>query len=229
VRRAPGPLAILSANLDDLICLPDPEAAESLNAWMGALKRVEEVYEVSYGQRLVIIRHFEERGLWRHLTDPDTDLPFPNLTAWLSSGFIGCRRVNMEAHKDAQALADIPPEKLIDVPKDNIKVLKQVSTAVRNLPDVLEAARTGDDRLLKKLEREHPAQHIETRKPLRFNPGRTGAGIVEEMIAFALENDIAGSRDEAIVMAAETALDQWKLDIELRSEPVEETTESAVQ
>jgi hypothetical protein len=229
VRRAPGPLAILSSNLDELLALADPEAAESLNAWMGALKRVEEVYEVSYGQRLVIIRNFEERGLWRYLTDPDTDQVFPNLTAWLSSGFIGCRRVNMEAHKDARALADIPPEKLIDVPKSNIHTLTQLSTAVRNDPGILAAARNlSQDDFLEKVEKEQPNQHLEVRRPLRFNPGRSGAKIVEEVITYALEHNIAGSRDEALVRMAETAKNQWDLEDELRSMPAE-TTENAVQ
>jgi len=222
VRRAPSPLTILSANLDELLGLADPEAAESLNVWMAALRRVEEVFEVSYGQRLVIIRHFEQRSLWKYLTDPDTDLPFPNLTAWLSSGFIGCRRVNMDAHRDARALADVPPEKLIDVPKSSIKVLKQVSTEIRNLPDVLEAARRGDDSLLEKLEAEHPQQHIEGRKPLRFNLGRSQAKTVEKWIAYAIEHDVAATREEAIERACEMALYDVELDEELKSMPKDE-------
>lgn len=222
VRHAPSPLSILATNLDDLLALADPEAAESLNVWMAALKRVGEIYEVSYGQRLVIIRHFEERSLWRYLTDPETDLPFPNLTAWLSSGFIGCRRVNLEAHKDGQALSDVPPEKLIDVPKSSIRVLKQLSTGVRNQPDVLEAAKRGDEKLLEKIEAEHPLQHIEGRKPLRFNLGRSQAKTVEKWIAYALENDIAGSREEAIERACERALYDAELDEELKRMPPDE-------
>jgi hypothetical protein len=224
VRHAPAPLAILSANLDELLSLADPEAAESLNTWMGALRRVGEVYEVSYGQRLVIIRHFEERSLWRYLMDPDTDLPFPNLSAWLSSGFIGCRRVNMDAHKDGQKLLDVPPEKLIDMPKSSIRVLTGVSTAVRNLPDVLAAAKAGDDVLIDKLDKEHPQQHIESRRPLRFSPGRSQLKVIEQAIAWALDNDIAGSRDEALVRMAETALEVWKLDEELKTMPKDEVT-----
>ena len=118
VRHAPKPLAILSANLDDLLALADAEAAESLNAWMAALKCVEAVYEVSYGQRLVIIRHFEERSLWQYLIDPDTDQTFPSMTAWLSSGFIGCRRVNFEALRTGKALADVPAAKVARHPQE---------------------------------------------------------------------------------------------------------------
>lgn len=224
VRRAPGTLTILSASLDDLLQLADPEAAESLNQWMGALKRVEEVYEVSYGQRLVIIRHFEERSLWRHLIDPDTDLAFPNLTAWLSSGFVGCRRVNMEAHRDAQALSDLPSGKLIYVPKGSVKVLKLLSTSVRNDPEVLEAARTmKPEEFEAKVERDHPMQHIESRRAVRFSLGRSQAKTVEKWIAYALEHDVAGSREEAIERACEVAMHDAELNEELRSMPEGET------
>lgn len=224
VHHAPGPLAILSTNLDELLALSDPDAAESLNAWMAALKRVEEVYEVSYGQRLVIIRNFEERSLWRYLTDPDTDLPFPNLTAWLSSGFIGCRRTNMDAHKDALMLSDVPAVKLIDVPRETIKVLKKLSTDVRNDAGVLEAARRmGTEDFEEKIEKEHPNQCIERRQPMRFSPGRSWARTIEEAITYALEHDIAGTRDEALLRMAETSLNDWRLDEEIKSMPAEVT------
>ena len=199
-------LSILGNNLDNLLALPDPEAAENLNTYMAALKRVEEIFAVSYGQRLVIIRHFEERSLWRYLTDPDVGLPFPSLTAWLSSGFIGCRRTNMEAHKDALALADIPSEKLIDIPKQTLHVLKQMSTADRNDPEILESAKSLDtDEFLEKIEREKPLQHIEMRKPMKFNFGRSQAKTVEKWIETALESDIAGTREEALERACQIA------------------------
>lgn len=219
VRDAPEPMAILSRRLDDLLSLPDADAAEHLNSWMGALRRVEEVYTVSYGHRLVIIRHFTERELWSYLIDPETEMPFPNITAWLSSGFLGCRRTNMEAHRDALELHDVPASKLVSVSKDNIKVLKLLSTQVRNQPDVLEAARTlPRDEFEEKVEVEHPTQHIERRTPMKFTPGRSWARTIEKAIAWALEHDIAGTRDEALLKMAETALNDWQLDEELTEE-----------
>jgi hypothetical protein len=82
---------------------------------------------------------------------------------------------------------------------------------------------------MEKVEREQPHQHIETRHLLRFNPGRSGAKIVEEMICWALEHDIAGTRDEALVRAAESALNEWKLELELREMPVEDPAEREVR
>lgn len=224
--RARTPMEIVSTNLSDLIALPDPEAAEALNTRMAALDQIHRIHERSYSERGIIAREFEVRRLWAHLLDPETGFPFPHLTAWMEGGFLGCRRVSFEAKTDMLLLKDISADKLIDVPKGNIKLLTQLSTAVRNDPAILAAAKTlTQDQFLEKLDKEQPSQHIEQRKALRFNPGRSGAKVVEEMIAWALDHDIAGSRDEALVRAAETALCQWGLEREMP----EETTESAVQ
>ena len=218
-------LRVISLTLPDLIGLPDPEAAEGLNQRMALLDGIEKVHEISYSQRLVIIREFEIRKLWQYLTDPMVGQPFPHLTAWLSSGFIGCRRVNMEAHRDAERLADVPPGKLLDVPKGNIKVLTQLSTAVRNEPGILETARTAsEDELLDKVEKEHPEQHLTVRKRIILRPGRAEARVIEEWVAYAQEHDIAASVTDAVVRACEQALHGAKLDEELAKMPTEEVT-----
>ena len=216
-------IAILSTNLSDILALPDEKAAVELNQRMAALEWLDRIHEVSYAERLIIIREFERRKLWQHLIDPDVGQPFPHMTAWLSSGFLGCRRVNMEAKRTGEMLSDVPAEKLIDVPKANIHVLTQLSTAVRNDPAILEAAKTlPQKQFLEKLEKEQPLQHLEVKSDLRFNPGRTGAKAIEEAIQWALEHDIAGSRDEALVRMAETALKDWQLDDELAHMPADE-------
>lgn len=214
VRDALNQLRVISLTLPDMLALPDPEAAEALTQRMALLDMVDQAHEVSYSQRLVIIREFETRQLWKYLIDPLVGVEFSCLTAWLSSGFIGCRRTNMEAHRDAKALSDAPAAKLLDVPKANIRLLTQLSTAVRNEPDVLEAARTlKPEQFEEKIEAEHPGQHLEARKPLRFRFGRSQARKVEEAIEWALEHDIAGTREEAIVYMAEIAMDSWQLEL----------------
>jgi hypothetical protein len=226
VRHAPAALATLATNLADVISLPDAEAALRLNVRMAAYEQLDRAYERSYAERTVIVREFERRSLWRYLTDPETGQPFPHMTAWLScSDFLGCRRTNFEALRDAKLLADVASDKLIDVPKGNLKLLTQLSPAVRGKADVLEAARTlPREAFEEKVETEHPLQHIERRQPMKFSPGRSGAKVAEEAIAWALDHDIAGTRDEAFVRAMETALNEWKLDEELRAMPAMEET-----
>ena len=222
VRDALAELRIISLTLPDLIALPDPEAAVALNQRIALLDMVEEAAKVSYSQRMIIIREFEMRKLWQYLTDPLVGQTFSCLTAWLSSGFIGCRRTNMEAHRDAKDLADMDPGKLIDVPKGTIKVLRLVSTEVRNRPDVVAAARAlPTDQFEEKIEAEHPSQHIEVRKPQRFNFGRSQWKDVGEWITLAIERGIAGTREEAVQWACVEALENALIDEKLGAEEVQ--------
>lgn len=227
VQLAPTAIEVLSGNLSEAISLPDPEAAESLNRRMAAWVRVDRLYERSFVERGLIIREFEKRQLWKHLIDPETGLPFPHLSAWLSSAdYLGCRRSNFESKRVLALLEDVPAEKLIDVPKANLHTLTQLSTAVRNDPEILEAARTlPREKFEEKLEREQPNQHISPLSPLRFHANRSDRKIIEETIIWALNHDIATTRDEAFVRACETALDSWQLDDELAHMPVEEKSE----
>ena len=106
------------ANLSDLICLPDPEAAEALNERMAVWMRIDKLQERSFVERGLIIREFERRKLWAYLVSPETGQPFPHLTAWLScDNFLGCRRTNFEAKRTLEMLQDVPAEKLVDIPR----------------------------------------------------------------------------------------------------------------
>lgn len=225
VKHTLDTLRVLPLTLQDLISLPDPEAAEGLNIRMQLLDMVDAAHAVTYSQRLVIIAEFRRRSLWRYLIDPEVGEVFPHETAWLSSGFVGCRRVNFEAKKDAENLADVEPAKLIDMPKASIKVLTSVSTAVRNDPEVLAAAKAGEDKLLEKLETDHPGQHIERRKPMTIRPTRSERKVIDAAVEWAMEHGIAGSITEAIVRGMETALNQWQLDDELDHLQVEQKPE----
>lgn len=218
---------IASVNIGELIAMPDPEAAEALNTRMGALDQIHRIHERSYAERGIIVREFEKRHLWKHLIDPETGEAFPHLTAWLScSDFLGCRRTNFEAKRDMELLQDVPTDKLIDVPKGNLKVLTQLSTAVRNDPGILEAAKTMQpNEFMDKVEKEQPHQHIEARKVMRFSPGRSWAKTIEETIAYAIDHGIAGSRDEALLRMAETSLNEWTLEDEIKHMPPEEAVE----
>jgi hypothetical protein len=217
-------MKLVLANLSDVLALPDEEAADALNKRMAVFDEISRLHERSFVERGIIIREFERRQLWKHLEDPETGEAFPSLTAWLSCDkFLGGRRINFEAKRTLAMLEDVPPTRLMGIPKCNLHTLTQLSTAVRNQPDVLEAARNlPREEFEGKVEKDHPAQHIQAHRWLKFSPDRSGAKAIEEAIAWALEHDIAGSRDEAIVRACEAALHEWELEEELKSMPVEE-------
>lgn len=211
-------LQTLAVHLGDLIKLPDPEAAVSLNSRLGAIDRVE---RRAFAERVIIVREFETRHLWKHLIDPDTGETFPNLTAWMScSVYMGCRRTNFEAKKTAEMLSDVPSEKLIDIPKANLNTLAHLSTAVRNQPEVLEAARTmKPEHFEEQIAEKHPQQHIDPRKPVPLHFGRSQWKAIEEWIEYAMQHDIAGTREEAIMRACEVAMEDVRLDAEIEAFP----------
>jgi hypothetical protein len=219
---------VMAVNLADIMALPDAEAAPALNDRMGALDLVHKIHERTYAETGIIAREFERRKLYEHLIDPDTDRPFPNFTSWAScSNFLACRRIIFESKRDMDLLNDIPSDKLLDVPKSNIKVLTQLSTHVRNDQSVLDSAKNlPQNKFLAKLEKDNPDQHIETRRPFRFMPGRSDAKVMEQWIAYAMEHDIAGSATEAVVRACEYAMHDALLDEELASMPVVEEVEA---
>lgn len=220
-------LSVLNTSLTSMIALPDDQAAPALHMRMVALDTVERIQQVSFSERGFIIREFKLRSLWKYLTDPDTGEVFPTMNAWMScTTFLGCRRTNYEALRIMGLLEDVPAAKLIDIPKSNLHTLTQLSTAVRNQPDVLEAARTMPrEAFEEKVEFEHPLQHVETRSPMRLTPGRSERKILDAAIRWAIDHDIAGNPTEAIVRACETALNAWHLDDELAHMPIEEQKE----
>jgi hypothetical protein len=215
----------LRGSLPELLALPDQEAAEALDVRLGALDTLQVVYERSYSERGVIIRNFELRKLWQYLTDPDTGEPFPNMSAWLScSRFLGCRRTSFEAKRDFELLSDVPEAKLLDVPKATIKTLTQLSTAVRNDPGILEAAKTlPPNEFVARIEIEHPNQHVQSKKPLRLNPDRDEREAIDRWVSHCKEHGTAVTTEEAIAMACTMALHDSELDEELAAMPQEQT------
>lgn len=217
------PFDIMQNNLSDLIALPDAEAASTLDIRLSAWDHIDALHERGFAERGIIIREFEKRQLWRHLISPVSGEPFPHLTAWLSCAG---RRTNFEAKRVMAMLDDVPPEKLIDVPKGNLSLLTQLSTQVRNAPDVLEAAKTMKrEEFEAKIERDHPMQHICATRSVRFHFGKIQIKAIEEWIEWCLEHDLTATREEAVMRGCEIALEQAKLDEELQLMDIEENKE----
>jgi hypothetical protein len=215
----------LSTALPDLLALPDPEAAQALDVRLAILDQVKAVYERTYSERVVIIREVKRRQLWKHLVDPDTGQTFPNLTAWMScSSFLGCRRTNFYAKEDGELLADIPSDKLIGIKPKNLNTLIGMSTAIRNEPDVLEAAKTlSPNEFTAKIDIEYPDQHIPAKKHLRLNPDRDELDAITRWVSHCKDHGTAVTTEEAIAMACTMALHDSELDEELAAMPQEQT------
>lgn len=195
--------ALLNKTLDELIALPDEDAAPALQGRMSAWDQVDILHERSYSERGMIALEFEKRKLWQYVINPASGNPFTSFSAWATHGPLGGRRVTFEAKKDIKALEDVPAGELREIPKCNIQTLKGLSTKVRNEPAVLDAAKKlSEDEFLEKLDKEYPDQHTGGKRQwLRFRLKRHEREEIEEALKLAME-DGATSKSEALFAIA---------------------------
>lgn len=224
VQIAPDPLSILTVNLSDVMELPDADAAVALHNRALLYARVERIYTQGFTEVGIIAREVEQRHLYQYLTDPNTGEPFSCFSAWAESvRAIACRRTIFAAKRVIAKLEDVPKDKLIGIPSSNLYTLTQLSTAVRNDPAILEAARTlPREKFEEKLEREQPNQHIEVHSPMKFHFGRSQRKAIEAWVEYAMSHNLAGTREEAVAWACEEAIDNALIDERLDSMPANE-------
>jgi hypothetical protein len=119
------------------------------------------------------------------------------------------------AMKDVGDLKDIPVEHLAEIPQENFPILRQLSTAVRAEPQVIEAAKTkSSDQFTQQIRKDHPEQHIESRKMLRVNMDESALAKVEDAITAAMQRG-AASRGEALEQICAEVLLEWQLEDEI--------------
>jgi hypothetical protein len=148
--------------------------------------------------------------------DPKTGQPctFPR---WIRLAAPWSYAACYESWRDIKGLADVPIDQLAQIPRENVKVLTQLSTAVRAEPEVLHAAKTmPSEALTEKIRREYPDQHIEARKTFRFTLEESSAGVVEEALR---EAEIRGARNgnDGLELLAQTALEEWRYEEEIKT------------
>lgn len=163
----------------------------------------------SYAERGIIALEFDRKGLWKYVKDPSTGRPFSSFTAWMECpSFLSSRRANFEAKSDMEKLQGIPHELLIGVPRRNIKMLVLLSSHIRRL-EAFNAKKMSCKEFALHIQDTYPDQHIEVRKYLSFALPASEAEVVLDVIQWAMENDIAQSKNEALLYMAETAREAW--------------------
>jgi len=203
-------LSALLVPLSDDLALPDEQAASKLDFRMHLWTTVDDLAEGSYIERGIIASEIQKRELWKYLG-------FRNFNHWAYSKNLGSHGSIMEAKSDVLALGrDIEPPDLAGIPKRSIKVLRQLSSAIRRDKEILQAARDlPSEEFVAKIGLEHPDQHIEQ--------GLPGVEKVKEAVQYALDHDIAGTTDEARLYMATAALEWWAM-TEVSETAVEEFT-----
>ena len=133
---------------------PAPEAADELRAILGALDGIEDKVFALRGMACLLI---EERQLWSEHEDPEVGQPFASFDRWLKAAAPKSWSYCRDAMRVVKELgADFPD--LLRIRRCNLEQLKRVSSNVRQLPAVIEAAKTLPEKaFVEKLNRDHRA------------------------------------------------------------------------
>jgi hypothetical protein len=194
-----------------------PAARESaifakLQAWDSAL--------LSGPQIGILCREVRDQQLWQYRYDPETDLPCRSWTRWMQ---LAAPRAYSTAHAhlaDVLLLKDVPDEHLSQIRADNVDTMIQCSTAVRNDPEVLEAAKTQPkERFIDTVQQKHPNQAIEHCGVIKFEPEASALKVIKEAIE---------KRMNMGCMSREKVLEMWAVN-DLLEMQCEEEIQDAVK
>lgn len=178
------------------------------------LRYLDRTVRLSYAEIGYISSTVQTYLLHEHRMDPKTGKPC-SFTRWIRLAAPWGYSTAFAAMKDVEDLKDIPVEHLAEIPQSNFPVLKQLSTAVRAEPAVIEAAKSKSaGEFVQQIRKDHPDQHLDARKMLRVNMEESALEKVEEAIFEAMGRG-ASSRGEALEMLCAEALLQWRLEREI--------------
>ena len=160
--------------------LPNEPAADALRSILAHLEGLEDTV---FAIRGLACYYFAERRLYEQFEDPDVGQPFRSMDRFLKASLPKSWRYCEDAWSAIKAVKDqltrgIPDKDLAEMPRCNLVQLKQVSSGVRGLPDVVEAAKTlPETEFTAKLNREHN-QHLEGKQTLKFTYSAAEAAII---------------------------------------------------
>lgn len=143
----------------------------------------------------ILCREVRDTPLWQCRCE--------SFESWMSLAAPRARSTAYQYLREVTELQDIPDEHLSQIRGENVDTVRQLSTAVRAEPEVLEAARTQKAKeFVGTIRRDHPEQHISRRSRYRLNPTEEQKAEIEEAVELAIERGDANTREEAIFMWA---------------------------
>src|ERR1700687_5819247 len=107
----------LTADLNDLLALPDEECATALNARARYWDEVDRVQPLSYGDRGLIAVTFERRRLWQFIDGCHS------FDSWMSHRPDASRSTMYAAWRAAKELEKDVPD-LSGIPRDTVETLR---------------------------------------------------------------------------------------------------------
>ena len=105
----------------------------------------------------ILCREVRDTPLWPYRTDPETAKPCTSWTRWMHVAAPRAASTAFGYLRQVEALSDIPDAVLGQIRGENVDTVRQLSTAVRAEPEVLEAAKTQKaDEFVEHIQKTHP-------------------------------------------------------------------------
>ena len=177
----------------DYAALPDEQAAALISAEVADWDRQEPLRYAALGLMALAV---EKRMLWRYVPG------CTSFATWVRCCAPKGYSTVYSALRDCEALADVPAADLAQIPHESFPAMKHLSTGVRKLPEVLNAAKAGRDALVQHIQKHHTDQHIEATEDLRLHPTEGQKAEILAAIAEAIQCGDAGTKEEAVFMWA---------------------------
>lgn len=141
---------------------PQPAAValrSILLAWDEAEKKV-------FALRGMAALLIEERELYKEVEDLEFGVPYASFDRFLKQEFPNSWSYIRDALRAVKELRQVPFEDLLQIKRANLEQLKRVSSGVRILPEVVQAAKAlSEKKLVQKLNTEYN-QHLEVKAPV---------------------------------------------------------------
>jgi hypothetical protein len=148
------------------------------------LKRLDSIEEQAFALRGEAMFLIEERNLFRYIMDEEVGDYYQSFDKWIKDTLPRSWGYCRDALRARKELRDIPFDDFGHMKRCNIEKLKEVSSSVRLLPEVIQAAKTLPEKaFVEKMNKEH-AQHL----------------CVKEPVVMA-DHAVSEKRDEAVEMA----------------------------
>jgi hypothetical protein len=184
---------------------PDDAAA---NAYDERLRAIERGHSQTFTELGLILVECEKRQLWRHAVKSDCQPPH-SLSDWIADCLPVSNGSAFAALKCARALAHISPAEREEIPRGNQEAMACMSESLAKSEHIKSAAKSMKPQDFRaKIERDHPDQHLEAFKPMRFSPVRSARTVIDHALEIAAVLDEAAGRDDALEKVAQFYIDE---------------------
>jgi hypothetical protein len=163
----------------------------------GILRSLDGVEKQVFAMRGMAALLVEERELYRFVMDEEVGDYYQSFDRYLKQEFPCSWSYVRDALRAVKELKDMPFADLLEIKRCNIEKLKEVSSSVRLLPEVIQAAKTLPEKaFVEKMNKDH-SQHLEVKQPVVMAPADDCTEF-ETAVEMVMVVDECNSRAEAL-------------------------------